>query len=255
MKNEKVTVNSLLRGSKILKTIAQFGEIGTTKIAKEVGLHKSTVSRFLYTLQIERLVEKNPETGNYRLGIGIFELGMSYSDHMDLRQRGRRYLREVVDLTQEVAHLGVIDQSQIVYLEKVESPHNLSMMSRVGARVSLHSTSLGKAILAYLPSETLENLLKDIDFRKFTAKTIDNSEDLLDQLQDIRQKGYSIDDEENEEGIRCIGVPVLNYDGEAIGAISISGPTLRITYNKVKEFAPTLKEVGLKLSKEIGFRC
>lgn len=254
MEEKKAGVNSIIRAISLLKTLAEGGEKGGTELAEQVKLHKSTVSRLLSTLAGEGFVEKNPENGKYRLGLTLFELGMAYSSQLDLRTQAHPYLKRIMEETGEVAHLGILHGTEVVYLDKVESNYSLSMISRIGARVSVHSTAMGKAMLAYMKEEKKNGLLQALDFKVYTENTLKTELHLEEELEEIRKRGYAVDEEENEQGIRCVGVPVLDYTGEVAAAISVSGPTVRIIKEKVPHIAATLMQASQELSRSMGWQ-
>ncbi|MCR4441978.1 MAG: IclR family transcriptional regulator [Peptococcaceae bacterium] len=248
------TIQSVERALNILEEFSgKEKELGVTEIAKRLGLKKNTCFGLLKTLQNRGYVEQNPDTGKYRLGLKIFQLGQVYEEGLELREIARPYLQDLVEKTRETVHLVVRNRAEAVYIEKVEGPSAINIISQVGRSVNLHCTGVGKALLAYFP----ENLYREVLARglgRFTEKTITDPGELAKSLEAIREKGYSIDDEEIEIGLRCIAAPIFNHRKEAIAAISISGPKTRITDEKIEEFARLVKTATGSISIKLGYR-
>ncbi len=226
--------------------------LSAPEVAERCGLTRPTTYRLISTLATRGYVASGLD-GRYRLGTKMLSLTKRLMEHAQLPQLAHP---DLVDLSEEVGesvHLGVLEDTAVLYVDKVESVKAARMYSVVGTRNPIHSTSLGKAILAFLPEAEREMLLGRISYTERTPNTITNRTRLAENLEQIRQRGYSIDDVENEEGIRCLGVPVLGSAGVPIGAISISGPTLRITPDRVAELAPALLETGRRVSEKFGY--
>lgn len=167
-------------------------------------------------------------------------------------------MRDLAEGTRETVHLVFLDRNEIVYLDKLEAANNhssLRMASRVGLRIPAHSSAVGKVLLSHLPEETLNDLLREKGLPKRTENTITDPGQLKSHLKMVRRKGYAIDDEENEKGIRCVAAPIQDEAGKVVAAISVSGPAFRITKKGIQE---TLKkevmETALKVSQRLGFR-
>jgi DNA-binding IclR family transcriptional regulator len=204
-------------------------------------------------------VRQVSENKNYQLGFKLVELGNRLLDQLDLRGQARPFLIRLCKRIRETVHLVVLDQNEALYVDKVESdekPGGLQMVSRVGSRMPVHSSSVGKVFLAQLSDQELDRLIKKKGLKKRTKNTITDTEKLKHHLKVIRQKGFAVDDEENEKGIRCVGAPIFNRQGQVIAAISISGPTVRITKKIIQQ---TLKNEVIRtasdVSREFGYQC
>jgi DNA-binding IclR family transcriptional regulator len=223
------------------------------QISQSLKLHKSTAHRLIMVLERHKLVEKNSSTGKYRLGLKLFELGTKAVSRLDLRERARPYLEKVVLETRETVHLCILDDAEVVYMDKIEPARSVRMASSVGRRNPAYCTAVGKAMMAYLPMEQVETIVKKQGLPPLTKNTITSLRELKAELARIRIRGYAIDDEENEEGVRCVGCAVRGYSGEPVAAISISGPSFRVAKDKVVTLAQPILAAASALSSELGF--
>ncbi|GAB6180025.1 IclR family transcriptional regulator [Desulfotomaculum defluvii] len=248
------TVQSLERALKILEVLGSYQKgLGVTELAHEVDLHKSTVHRLLATLAQRGFVEQDSDTERYKLGLKIIELSNKMLTNMEVRQEARPFLEELMQFANEVVHLCVLRQGEIVYIDKVECPSTIRMYSQIGRRGPIHSTGVGKAILAFLPQEEVVKMLKEKGMPRKTPNTITDIDEMIKHLAEIRLQGYSIDEVENELGIRCVAAPVWDHSGQVIASISIAGPESRVTRERVPELAAKIKEAGLKISYRLGY--
>lgn len=241
-------VQSLLRAIDILNLVSESKKgLNVTQISEVLDLHKSTVYRLLNTLQYKNYVEKDNHK-NYKTGKKIIELGNKALNNIDLRNEARPYLKELGDITKETIHLGVIDNFEIFYIDKVESSHTIRMYSSIGKGGPLYCTGVGKALLAFSSEKYINDFIKNTKLKRFTSNTITNKEKLKDHLNEIQNQGYAVDNMEHEENIRCVATPIFDYERQVIAAISISGPSHRITLTKIKEYS----ELAIKFSNKIS---
>jgi IclR family KDG regulon transcriptional repressor len=229
------------------------GKYGLAELRAQLKLHKSTVHRLLMVLEHHRLVERNPNTGHYRLGLRLFELGSKAVAVVDLREHSRRFLARIMEETQETVHFCLFDQDEILYVEKLEPQRSVRLASRVGRRVPTYCTSVGKAILAELPETEVAAIFRRVRLKRFTKNTITTAAGLKAELLRIRARGYAIDNEENEEGVRCIGVAVRDDTQRPRAAISVSGPAYRMTKVKMSQIAKVIVRGAAALSRELGY--
>jgi DNA-binding IclR family transcriptional regulator len=227
--------------------------LGVTTIASRVGLHKSTCFGLLHTLQQLGYIQQDASTGQYSLGLKTFELGQAYIDGVDLRYITRPFLLEIVEKTQETVHLVLAEGRRAVYIDKVESPRAMTISSRIGQEAGLHCTGVGKVLLAYMRDEDWKQVVSK-GLERYTEHTITGERQLLEQLQRIRECGHGIDDEEREIGLRCVAAPIFNARKQAIAAISISGPSSRISREKQKSLCVTIKQATQEISRKLGYR-
>jgi IclR family KDG regulon transcriptional repressor len=255
MSNDDNIVKSLDRALHILDLLkTKRGGFGVTEISREIGLNKTSVYRMLSTFVRHGYAEQDSETERYKLGYKVLELSSSLLESIDLRKEARVFLKELEEMTNEVIHLVVYDRGEVVYIEKLEGNETLRMHSRVGTRAPMHCTSVGKVILAYLPQEEVLSIFERYEFDPHTPYTIVDKEVLLDHLIDIRKKGYALDLEENEVGITCIAAPIFDHSGKVIAAFSVSGPTTRMTSNRLGELKDHMMDLSRKISGRLGYR-
>ncbi|MEV9641461.1 IclR family transcriptional regulator [Mammaliicoccus sciuri] len=229
--------------------------LGVTELSSELRVSKSTAHRLLMSLYKQGFVRQDPETQKYMLGFKLVEFGQTVSDNIDIRHIASSYLRQLAENTGETAHLVIKEQAEIVYIDKIESSATIRMFSNIGKRAPMHCTGVGKAILAFLPQQEILRIVEEEVLERFTPNTIVDKENLLIHLDLIRKKGYSIDDEEHELGIKCAAAPILNYKGEVIAGISVAGPIMRVSEEKLDDMATevlkTAKAISLHLNGEI----
>jgi len=247
------SVQSVKRAMAILEELATEKEgLGVTELAKRINLHKSTVHRLLNTLLDMGYVEQNVSSEKYRLGMKLLFLGGAILERMDIRHEAQDLLKELSQKVNETVHLVVPDGYGAVYIDKIDSNKTIRMYSQIGRIAPLHASAVGKAILAYSDDKFIKEVLKK-GLEKFTPNTIIEPDKLLQHLKKIREQGFSIDDEENEEGIRCVAAPVFDYRGKVIGAISVSGPTVTVTQKKLKQISESVIECAKKISHRMGW--
>jgi len=230
------------------------GEMGATELAVRLNLHKSTIHRLLVSLERHHFVEKNQATAKYRLGWHLFELGMIAVSRLDLLSLSRPHLELLVKKTCETAHLGIMSSGELISILSVEADRSLRLPATVGRRSPLYCTSQGKAILAFSPESVSAGIVRSMQFKAFTRNTITKQTRLREELELIRKRGYSIDNEELEEDLRCIGAPVFNHDGEVIAALSIAGPTYRVGGGHLPKLIEAVITAARQLSTALGMR-
>lgn len=247
-------VKSVSRALDIITLVSsKKGGLGVTEIANQIDINKSSVYRILSTLVQYGYIEQDNETGRYKLGYKFLEISSKLLDSIDLRSEARPFLQELENLTNEVIHLVVYDQGEVVYIEKLEGNETLRMHSKVGKRAPMHCTSVGKAIIAHLPSSIVIDILDRKGMPVHTEKTITDKAEFLKELARVKKRGYALDLEENETGITCIAVPIFDHLGKAIAAVSVSGPTMRMTEERLKELQTRMIPIGKQISARLGF--
>lgn len=247
---------TLDRALNVLMAIASNGSRGLSlaECTGILGYSKPTTHRILRALADRGFVRIDEQQGTYSLGLTTLQLGMEYLEQLDLRREALPLLRELADECGETVHLGVLQGHDVVYIEKVESVHAVRMFSQVGHTMPNYSTGIGKAILAFLPEERLQAALPE-QLERRTDATIVDREELLRHLAEIRARGWSTDDIENEEGIRCAGAPVFDHTGEACAGISVAGPDSRVTAERLPELGRRTKATAEEISRRIGHRA
>jgi len=230
-------------------------EMSVTDLSNSLGIAKGTIYRFLATFQDHGYVEQDPVTKNYRLGLKLLELGRVVESTSDLRDRAMPLLRDLSTETGENVNLSVLDKGEIVYLARVESRQFLTMQLRVGSRLPAHVSSMGKAMLAYLPDDVREEALGLMSFDAYTPQTIKDKDEFRRELKAIARRGYALNDEELTPGLRTVAAPVFGYDGQVIGAVNVSGPSSRMTLSKIQEIViPALLRSASVISHSMGWK-
>ena len=247
-----ITIQSVARAVAIMEFIAHQDGEGITAISEAVGLHKSTCFGLLHTLQELGMVQRNAKTGGFSLGLKTFMLGQAYTDNLDIRRLARPYLRSLADEALETVHLVIREGMHAVYIDKIESPHAMAIISQVGRRAKLHCTGVGKVILAHMAAWEQEEILAR-PLEKFTEYTLTEPDALRAELADIRKNGVGFDRQEIEIGLCCLAAPVFDAPGNCMAAVSISGPTTRLTKSRVNELKPSLLQAVGEISRLQGF--
>lgn len=227
-------------------------ECGLAEITQALKLPKSTVHRLLMVMERHQLVERNPRSERYRLGLKLFELQSRAISKRDISQLGRPFLEQLVAETGETAHLGILREGEVISLSNVQSPHTLRP-STVGRRIPAYCTSLGKAMLAGLPDHEFEAYLASHRFAPRTPNTICNSSRLKAEIRRIRKRGYAVDNEEFERGLKCVGAPVRDHTGKVIAALSVAGPISRVGREHAKTIRQAVIKAAFALSRALGY--
>ena len=245
-------VQVLERAVDILQVLAEDSrELSAAEVAERLSLHKSTIHRLLTVLDQHRLIRRNGETGRYSLGLRLFEFGTRAVRGLQLRDTSQPHLDQLARDTGETAHICVFDRTEMVSIAYAEGPRSLRMPATVGRRTPAYCSAVGKAMLAFLPKSVIDVVGS---LRACTEKTLVTREALLADLRQVRIRGYAVDNEEVEEGLRCVGAPVWNYTGKVVAAISVAGPAFRITKSRVPAVARAVLATTRGLSTELGYR-
>ena len=241
-------IQSLARGLKILDLLGQAQDgASITELAEILGVDKGSASRLVSTLARYGYAEKDEVTRRYHLGARVVSLSRSVLARLPLREAAKPSLRQMMEQTGECAHLAVAAQGKVLYIDQVESPATLRVNAQVGTMNPLHCTALGKVLLAFGEMDLPASL------DSFTPRTITDPEALRRHLDEVRRLGYAMDDEEFDPGVRCIAVPVFDFRGKVVGSIGISGPSSRITDERLPELVAMVVMVGKALSERIVF--
>ena len=250
----KYRIQAIERAVAILGAFsAEEPELGVSDLASRLGLHKSTVHRFVVNLEAAGFLERTRTTARYRLGLRIFELGGLVLKQMNLWEEALPYLEWLVNESHETGHLAVFAGGEAVYIEKVEARRSLRIPSAVGRGYPAHATSLGKVLLANVEDpRVVDDLIAERGLAKFAPNTITDPDRLRAELQEVRERGYAVDDEEYEEGLRCIGAPIIGHTGQVVAAIGMGGPVTRVTPERVEELGSIVMEAADGLSRRMG---
>ena len=248
-------VQVVIRTMSIVETLAKSkGSLGITQIAKETELSKATVSRLLNTLMVSGYVQRESRTREYKLGLKFLEISSSIIERQDIRDIARPYLNRLSNATKEIVHLAIMDRDEIVYIDKVEGgEHAVRIFSVVGKRSPMHCTGLGKAFLSTLTDAEVEEVVVRKGLKKYTANTITSLDHLKKELAKIRAKGCSYDEAEHEIGIWCVAAPILDNNGKAIAAISVTVPEIYMSEERKLEFSEKMIGVSNEISRQLGY--
>lgn len=247
------SVSSVLKVFGILQALGEEREIGITELSQRVMMSKSTVYRFLQTMKSLGYVTQEGESEKYSLTLKLFELGAKALQNVDLIRSADIEMRELSKLTRETIHLGALDEDSIVYIHKIDSMYNLRMYSRIGRRNPLHSTAIGKVLLAWRDRNDVAEILSQVEFTRSTTRTVGSAEELMPVLETVREQGYGEDNEEQEEGLRCLAVPVFDRFGVVIAGLSMSFPTIRFSEEAKAHYVEMLHTAARNISEQMGY--
>jgi DNA-binding IclR family transcriptional regulator len=251
--NERYRVQVLERAFDILDALSEHEPLRSLNdLSAQVDLHKSTTHRLLQSLESRRYVERSASGNEYRLGLRLFELGMRVFSRLSYVELARPHLHRLAHETGETAHLGILREGEMVSLVHAEGGQTLHMPSTVGRRTPVHCSSQGKVILASMPSAAVSQILNEKGLAAFTPKTVRSRTRLLQELKRVRDRGYAIDNEEFERGLRCIGAPVRDHAGRVIAAISIAGPVFRVSRARTPELSAMVIRAAQQISESLG---
>jgi len=229
---------------------SEHGDRGVSEIAQVTGLHKATTHRIMMTLLNGGFLERAEDGERFRLGIRVVELGLGALRGLDLRRAAFPYMQQLVERFDETCDLGIFDRGWVLYVEVVHSQHSLTIAARVGRRLPAYCTASGRVFLTFLPPEVVEPTLSE-PLKPCTEKTTTSLAQLREELEATQQRGYSLDDEEFEKGIRAVSVPVRDVDGNVIAALSMPGPVTRMPPQRLSEIADALLEAADAISTHV----
>jgi len=247
------TAQTVARALGLLELLGK-NRLTATQIIEQTDIHRSTIYRLLGTLSQLGYIRKNEDSGLYSLSPKILTLASSVSETKDIKEIALPYIDELHSKIQETIHLAVLDNDELVYLDKRESSRNLrvAMSSKPGSHAPLYCTGIGKVLLSGMPDSQLRDYLKTVRFVKYTGNTLPGIQELFSEIDEIKQQGYAEDREEHEEGVYCVAAPVFNAEGDTIAAFSISMPSVRRTDKLRLEVIDAVKNASQKISEAVG---
>lgn len=249
-----MSVGVISKVFKILEAIeASPSGLALKSICDATRLNKSTAHRFLKHLERDGYLIRS-ESGKYLIGPKLSQIGARADHRATLQAVSRPILLELWKSTRETVNLATLDHGNVLYLEVIESPHEFRLSSRIGTRRSPHATALGKALVAFLHEEHREQALSGLNFQPLTPNTIMNLVQFRQELEKVRRQGFAVDDEETTLGARCVSAPILNVEGQAVAAISVSGPITRIGREQVTALSAAVIQAASSISSAMGFR-
>ena len=245
-------MSSIDRAFQILFLLADSPEeMGVTEIGKRLSLSKSTVFRFLASMERLGVVQKNPATSKYHLGLTLFELGNRVFIKKSMIDRFHPYLEDLAFQVKEIVNLAGLFQNELIYLDKIEANRSFQIRTYVGFHVPPHCTALGKAILAHMPETDVRRILMERGLPARTEKTITDPQKLMQELAAIRKQGYALDNEEFEDGLRCLAVPVFDSQGNVVASISISAAAVKINDFTLPDYLGKIRKTARDLEDEL----
>ena len=228
----------------------QTPELTLTQISEKIGINKSTVHRLLATLERSQFLERDLLTGVYRPGIRLLQLAHLALEHNDLRRLASPFLKHLCDLYRENVNLAILDGTEVVYTDVIEGAQRVKLAAVTGQKLPAFGTASGKAILAFLPEEILEQML-DRGVPQYTQRTLTSSAIFLDDMQRTRERGYAISEQEFEDGINAIAAPIFNSKHQPIASISVAGPAYRLSRERMIEISPSVIDTANKIAHEV----
>ncbi len=222
-----------------------------SEISRKLAIPKSSASYILRTLERRGYLRREAESGRYRLGLKILSLGGDVQANLDIADVVLPFMRSLVERIRMTSHLAVLDQGEAVYIEKVEAPGFFKVNTWVGRRMFLHSTSVGKCLLAWLPRHEVETVVKQQGLKKRTPKTIVTMAKLFAELEHVKQSGYAVDDEENSLGARCLSAPIYDSMGNVTAALGASGTLTQVDEANMPRIIEALKETARRISRQM----
>ena len=229
---------------------SQTPELSMTQISELVGINKSTVHRLLATLEGKRFVERDPTTGAYRLGIRLIQMAFLTMEHNDLRRLATPFLHDLCDQYHENVNLSVLDDTDVVYVDVIESAQRIKLAASPGQRLPAFCTASGKAILAFVPEENVKSILER-GMSRYTQNTILSQKAFFENIQEARERGFALSEQEFEEGINAIAAPIYNSNGKPIASVSIAGPAYRLTRERMIEIGSSLVAAANNIAREV----
>jgi DNA-binding IclR family transcriptional regulator len=259
MKKQKseYSIQTVANALKLLEAFRDEEELGVTELSRRLDLHKNNIFRLLATLELQGYIEQSSSTDRYRLAVGCLELGQAYLRSRGLLRRARPLLQEISAASSESAHLAVMRDFEIIHLDGVASGQLVATGLRIGQKLPVHCTALGKVLLGCSPKsvhEDYDRLHPEAALDPRTPTTIVDAQKLFDQARSASLQGFALDLEECEPGLACAAAPVFNESGQVLAALSVSGPAFRLTEQRlIGEVAPMVVDAARRLSRELGY--
>jgi len=247
-------VRSVLLITGVMEALADEKQLGVSELAARLDIHKSTVYRFLCSLKVLGYVRQNDENAKYGLSYKILDLAGRILSSIDVRQAARPIMERISDKTRETVHLATLEQTDAIYIDKIDSSQPLRMHSYIGQKIPIHASALGKVLLAWGPKHLLGDLLKKDKLKRFTDTSITEPEALQKEIQKVHSQGYAEDREESVPGVRCVAAPILDREGSVVAALSISIPSQRVNDERMGSLQKMVRAGALRISEHMGFQ-
>ena len=245
-------VQTLERAIQLLKSVSNEDGLALTDLSQQLDIPAPTAYRLLSTLQSHGIVEFHEDTQQWMIGVETFRMGSAFLRRTRMIDMGRDLMRDLMHDSGETVNLAIEQDGDVVFVTQVETAEPIRAFFPPGTRGAIHASGIGKALLAELPRREVKAIIERKGLPKFTKETLTDSEALFNELSIIRERGWSIDNQERNHGMRCAAAAIYNEFGEAIAGVSVSGPTIRITEEKIDEFGPMVKTCAMKITQAIG---
>lgn len=247
-------VQSVERAFRLLELLAESDRgVGISELAERSQLPVGTVHRLLNTLLSLSYADQDAETRKYTLGLRFMHLRGLAIQRLNLAQQAMPLMKALMHRINETVHLAVLDEGEVIYIDRVEGLNTLGMYTQIGKRSFAHCTALGKVMLAHMPGSVWQQTVEKHGMDRRTPQTITTPEALVEELERVRQRGYAIDDYESEQGIRCVAAPIRDYTGQVVAAVSISGPHTRIRPERDRELGEMVCQTARQISASLGY--
>jgi len=254
MKYDTYRVQAVERALQILKMFSiERPEVNLREISEALGVHKSTAHRIAMTLEEAGFLRRDSRGVAYTLGLKVLELGTMVLHGLELRRQARPHLEWMNLETGETVHLGVLDSGEVVYIDKIEGGRGIRLFSDVGKRAPVHCTGLGKVLLSNLPNAAVRKIIAEKGMKRFTADTVVSLAELLRNLDEVRQKGYSVDQGEHERLVHCVAAPIRDYTGKVVAAVSVTTIASKLEEAVLKKHIALATEAGARISSDMGY--
>jgi DNA-binding IclR family transcriptional regulator len=249
-----VEIRSVIKAVRVMEALADAdGPVGVTELARQVDMDKSSVSRMLRTLETAGYVSQDPVSKSYLLGLTLVHLGQKVLRRLNLRNAARSSLESLASRSGECAHIAVLVGGRALYIDQAAPLRGVSIDAPIGTLAPLHCTALGKSLLAFQPEAVIESLLPSLNLEAFTRRTLTDIGSVTRDLSQVRERRVSFDDEEFSVGVRCIATPIFKHDNSVAAAIGLSGPSPRVTDERLREWESMLQEEAIAVSMRLGW--
>jgi len=250
--DEQYLLKTLANAVDVLNLFEEKEALTPKEIEESMGMNRTNIFRILYTLRHKGLLDLDPDTGEYRIGIKMIHLASLSLKRLDIKIISRPYLQSLKDSLNETIHLVIMNNNLATFIDKIEANNDINMGSYAGWNAPLYCTASGKLLLSFESDKHIENYINSVKTKKYTDHTLDSYEKLIENIDGIRRTGFSTDNEEMVEGLTCFAVPIKGHDGRAVASISVSGPTTRMTKNKslvIEKSLQTAEEISQVIMK------
>jgi IclR family acetate operon transcriptional repressor len=245
-------VQTLDRALSLIELLAEADGLSLTDLSQRAGMSPATVYRMLTTMERRGFVANDQAQGLWRIGVETFRAGSAFARGTKVVDVGRAVMRGLMESTGETANLAIEEDGDVVFLSQVETHEAIRAFFRPGTRGPMHASGIGKALLAARPARRVRAILQQRGLAGFTPKTLVSPDGLLADLEVIRKRGWALDDEERHQGMRCIAAPIFDEHGEAVAGVSVSGPTVRMSDDRLVELAALVKQAAAAITDGIG---